>query len=200
MQVDKALIEKICHRLLNHVKLFNDLDSKCGDGETGSNLSRGLLGIGQKIQESKSSISVKDLGMTLNSGGCGTLGTIWSFLLMKCEEAKTLPEALEILKTVFDKLSTGAKVGDKTMGDALLPWIEALQKGKGPREAADLARMGAEATSKMVGKFGRAKYAGERSLGTRDPGALATAIILDEVSRFMENSKGAPDEEVPQQA
>ena len=119
---------------------------------------------------------------------------------MKCEGVKTLSEALEILKMVFDRISTGAQVGDKTMGDALLPWIEALQKGKGPREAADLARIGAEATAKMVGKFGRSKYAGERSLGTRDPGALATAIILDEVSRYMENSKGATREEVPQQA
>ena len=101
---------------------------------------------------------------------------------MKVDPAPDLSGALPILEATFQKHS-GAQVGDKTMGDALLPWIQSLKAGRSPEEALSESFKAVEATAQQTGKFGRSKYAGDRSLGTIDPGAYATWMILDEVSK-----------------
>ena len=45
--------------------------------------------------------------------------------------------------------------------------------------AAAAADAGAEQTSTMVARFGRAKNMGERSIGTKDPGAVSIAILFN---------------------
>lgn len=67
-----------------------------------------------------------------------------------------------------------AKPGDKTMVDALYPAIDAIIETQGSLKeimtaAAAAADAGAEQTSTMVARFGRAKNMGERSTGTKDP-------------------------------
>jgi dihydroxyacetone kinase-like protein len=76
--------------------------------------------------------------------------------------------------------------GEKTMVDALLPAVEALEEsaalGAAPAEAlaraADAAERGALDTIPLVATKGRASYLGERSAGHQDPGAASTAILL----------------------
>ena len=81
----------------------------------------------------------------------------------------------------------GAKVGDKTMVDALMPAVEALEAsaaaGASPRAAlaaaSRAARRGAEATAAMVSRQGKSRYLGERAVGCQDPGANSIAIIFE---------------------
>ena len=49
-------------------------------------------------------------------------------------------------------------------------------------EAAIVARERAEATRPMLAKRGRAAYTGERSIGTLDAGAVAIAVMFEQVS------------------
>jgi dihydroxyacetone kinase len=84
----------------------------------------------------------------------------------------------------------GAKPGDRTMLDALDPFVRALQQGvaikgagaKPTREAVlaavEAAERGAEATAQMQPKLGRSSYLGGRVLGYPDPGAKAIAVWL----------------------
>lgn len=84
----------------------------------------------------------------------------------------------------------GAEPGDKTMMDALaaaaararsdatLPLSEALAN------CAQAAMAGAEGTSTMVARFGRAKNLGERAIGHCDPGAVSMALILQFMAEF----------------
>lgn len=72
---------------------------------------------------------------------------------------------------------SGAKVGDKTMMDALIPASQAIAAYSGSDEAglfdaaAQAALQGAEASKQFVSKFGRAKSYGEQTIGTpRMPG------------------------------
>ena len=80
----------------------------------------------------------------------------------------------------------GAKVGDKTMMDALLPAYDAYRAAltdnsdfsTALRQMADAAERGKESTRDLVAKLGRASRLGERSRGTLDAGATSCALIL----------------------
>jgi dihydroxyacetone kinase len=79
-----------------------------------------------------------------------------------------------------------ARLGDKTILDALLPVEAALAGAAGDgaplavgMEAARAAAIeGAEATAGMAAAVGRSSRFGERSRGTPDPGATSFAIIV----------------------
>lgn len=72
----------------------------------------------------------------------------------------------------------GAKAGDRTMIDALLPALAACRHGEGLAGIASAAELGAETTSAMFPALGRASYLGERAVGIPDGGAVAVAIWL----------------------
>jgi dihydroxyacetone kinase-like protein len=79
-----------------------------------------------------------------------------------------------------------AEVGDKTMMDALLPAVEALNRAAAGGEAvavaldkaAAAAEAGAENTKDFQARFGKARNLGERSIGHQDPGATSMAMLL----------------------
>jgi triose/dihydroxyacetone kinase / FAD-AMP lyase (cyclizing) len=75
----------------------------------------------------------------------------------------------------------GAGPGDRTMLDALIPAVEALERGEGLAEAAQAARAGAETTAGMTkAHAGRSSYLAESALkGVADPGAAAVAAALE---------------------
>jgi dihydroxyacetone kinase len=74
----------------------------------------------------------------------------------------------------------GANRGDRTMLDALLPAVEALEAGGDLTAAADAARSGAAATAGMTkARAGRSSYLGSKDLtGVVDPGAAAVAAAF----------------------
>ncbi len=95
--------------------------------------------------------------------------------------ARALETSLETLKRLG-----GAEPGDKTMIDALEPFVRAFsgaaEGGSGTTEAwssaLPAANEGAEATSGMVSTKGRSSKLGERSRGHKDPGAASMVLVL----------------------
>jgi len=81
---------------------------------------------------------------------------------------------------------TKARVGDKTMIDALEPAVgaanSAAEAGRSARDAilsaADAAEEGARATRSMQARFGRAKNLGPDSVGNEDPGAVSVSLLF----------------------
>ena len=74
----------------------------------------------------------------------------------------------------------GARVGDKTMVDAIAPAVDALEKDGGTlQSAADAAKTGAESTKDITANRGRASYVGEAARGVVDPGALVMAWFFE---------------------
>ena len=84
---------------------------------------------------------------------------------------------------------SGAKVGDKTMMDALIPASQAIAAYSGSDEAelfaaaAQAAAAGAEASKNFVSKFGRAKSYGEKTIGTPDAGAMSMSRFFQGLAR-----------------
>ncbi len=127
--------------------------------------------------------------MTLNGGSAVPLWNTWLDGLQE-----VAPEGDEIdvdgLKAIFaralEELSdmSGAKVGDKTMMDALIPASQAIAAYEGGdenglfAEAARAAAEGAEASKQFVSKFGRAKSYGEKTIGTPDAGAMSMSYFF----------------------
>jgi len=72
------------------------------------------------------------------------------------------------------------------MMDALVPAVQAIESAAGSGEpvaralelAAEAARKGAETTTDMIARYGRAKFLGERTRGSPDAGATSIALIF----------------------
>jgi dihydroxyacetone kinase len=84
----------------------------------------------------------------------------------------------------------GAAPGDKTMLDALLPFVEELERRVDGgetwqdawRAAAEVATAAARATADLRPKVGRARPLAERSVGTPDAGATSLAMCARTVA------------------
>lgn len=127
--------------------------------------------------------------MTLNGGSAVPLWNTW---LDGMQEAAPEGETVDVagIQAIFAQALTelnemsGAKVGDKTMMDALIPASEAIAAYTGSDEqalftaAAQAAAAGAEATKQFVSKFGRAKSYGTQTIGTPDAGAASMAYFF----------------------
>jgi dihydroxyacetone kinase-like protein len=87
----------------------------------------------------------------------------------------------------------GAKVGDKTLMDAVIPAQEAYQAAveggaslpEALKKMADAAEAGKDSTVDLVAKIGRSARLGERSRGVLDAGATSAALILQTFARVL---------------
>ena len=170
-------------------KMLCELDSVAGDGDHGVTIARMAESMKNKV-EAHDSANIKDLLDDLSNGG--SAGPLWGtvfggFADAAPEDAKevSLEELHAMLaqaKEDFEDISK-AKIGDKTMVDALYPALEAGMAAEGDAKTVfaamgKAAAEGAEKTADMIARFGRAKNVGERSLGTKDPGATSISILL----------------------
>jgi phosphoenolpyruvate---glycerone phosphotransferase subunit DhaL len=85
----------------------------------------------------------------------------------------------------------GAKPGDKTLIDAIIPALDRvealLREGQTDvrtafRAASEAATEAVEGTRSRPAKRGRRSYAGDRTVGTLDPGIVAVAMMLTAVA------------------
>ncbi|MFE9310248.1 dihydroxyacetone kinase subunit DhaL [Streptomyces sp. NPDC006706] len=163
------------------------LDSPIGDADHGSNLQRGFTAVRAALDKEAPQTPGAILvlaGRQLISTVGGASGPLYGTLLRRT--GKALGDAAEVsekqlaqaLRAGVDGVMTlgGAAPGDKTMIDALVPAVDALGDGFAAARAA--AEAGAEATTPLLARKGRASYLGERSIGHQDPGATSSALLI----------------------
>ncbi|MGB5708043.1 MAG: dihydroxyacetone kinase subunit DhaK [Arenicellales bacterium] len=181
----KALIEHCCDLLISAESELNDLDAKSGDGDTGSTLStaaRALKGSLNRMPLADLTQLFRAVGNELSQTMGGSSGVILAIFFCAagdaCASGKTTSAAL---LAGLERISQvgGAKVGDRTMIDALEPALIELPNGFD--EAANAARTGADNTASIGrAKAGRAAYVPkENLLGNNDPGAEAVARLFE---------------------
>ena len=137
--------------------------------------------------------------MLLSMGGAS--GVIFGSLYLagaKEMEAKEVLGATELARMERKSLIAiqergKAEVGDKTMVDALVPAVEAMEKTAGEgllamlKAAEEAARQGVEDTKRYQAKFGRAKSLLERAIGYQDAGATSVWLIFQGMREFVED-------------
>jgi dihydroxyacetone kinase-like protein len=176
---------------------LTELDSAIGDADHGSNMDRGMKAVVAALDGAEFDTAdalFKKVGMTLVSTVGGASGPLYgTFFLrfgsaLKDVEEMSAPTIAAALRAGVEGIVSRGKAepGDKTMVDALVPALEALQGagddaalGEALRASADAAGEGMKATVPMEAKRGRASYLGPRSVGHQDPGATSTHMLLD---------------------
>ena len=175
---------------------LTQLDSNIGDGDHGENLARGFNAVLAKMPGwtgNDPAALFKNVAMTLIGTVGGASGPLYgSFFLDASKAAAGCAElTLADWGRVFDAGVRGvqsrgkANIGDMTMLDALTPALEVLQHAPPDgelsavlRRSADAAGKGAESTTPMFARKGRASYLGERSAGHPDPGSVSSHLLL----------------------
>jgi dihydroxyacetone kinase-like protein len=93
-----------------------------------------------------------------------------------------------------------AMQGDKTLLDAVIPAVDKLDEfsKSAPedlvgafREAAAAAKAAIEFTRNWPAKRGRQSYAGDRTIGTLDPGIVAVAMMMQAIVAALETNYDA---------
>ena len=195
----RARLDHACEAVAAAEAELTEIDSKFGDADHGLTMSKIAGAISEAVNASEGGIQsmLDDAAtavMSLNGGSAVPLWNTWLDGLQ--EEA---PEGDEIdvagLKAIFAKAleelddMSGAKVGDKTMMDALIPASQAIAAYEGDDAdglfavAAQAAAQGAEATKEFVSKFGRAKSYGTKTIGTPDAGAVSMSWFFQGLAR-----------------
>jgi phosphoenolpyruvate---glycerone phosphotransferase subunit DhaL len=185
---------------------LSEIDGATGDGDHGINMTKGFRRTKEKLGEQQVSVpqGLDMLGQVLLAEIGGAMGPLYGSFFIDMGQA--CGDSATIDKEVFSKMLKaavavmqdlgGAKVGDKTMMDALVPAAEeydkAISEGASFSEAldrmTDAAEKGKEATRGMVAKLGRASRLGERSRGILDAGAASCTLILKTFSDTLQSA------------
>lgn len=191
-------IDAVCACLQQAEALLTDMDQKVGDGDLGISMARAAQGIREDIagwpSEDDPAAVLRAMSATVRRVVGGTSGPLYAILLMRAAasldsqgrvDAPAWSAAFaEAVRGVMEL--GGARAGDRTMVDALLPASEALQAalaagkdaGAALEAAAAAAAQGTAATAAMTPRRGRSSYIGQRAVGHPDPGAHAVALWL----------------------
>lgn len=195
-----AALEHVCGLIISSEPMLTELDSRVGDGDHGFGMKDGFTEL-QSVLKNKQFTDFHDLtrttGIALVKSMGGASGVIFGTLFIGGHEALVDADGnprqtldADALRRYF-RLSAQTiahrgrtRANDRTMLDALLYAVEAMEASDTDDVAQllkcgwDGACRGAEATSQMRPRLGRAKNFREQAIGWPDPGAVSTSIIF----------------------
>jgi len=136
----------------------------------------------------------------------GTSGVLWGAALNAAATVlgdRDVPEdghsVVGAVRAGYEALVALGKAapGDKTMLDALAPFVEAFEKRVGAGadwrtawlRSAEVAQKAAAETADLRPKVGRARPLAERSIGTPDAGAVSLAMCVNTVAELIEEKR-----------
>jgi phosphoenolpyruvate---glycerone phosphotransferase subunit DhaL len=202
LQVERGL-RTIARISLENEKYFCDLDGEMGDADFGKSIRDGFSAVLNELP----SIDRADIGTFLIKVGTvfashagGTSGPMWGTAFLKAGlKAKgktelTMADLVQMGRAAVQGIMArgSAQVGDKTLIDAIVPALDKVEEldqgGKSDfksafQAASEAATAAVEGTRHWPAKRGRQSYAGDRTIGTLDPGIVAVAMMLTAVAQ-----------------
>ena len=201
LDTTEFVVRSIAQTCVDNEKYFGDLDSVVGDGDFGYSLARGfeqVIAHWDEYDREDSGTFLLKIALVISSRIGGTSGPIWGTAFMRAGTALkgidsvSGADVVAALRTSIEgiKKRGNSDVGDKTLLDALVPAIDALEAsvlegdsgGLSMQKLAAAARTAAEATSSLKALRGRASYSGDRSIGSPDAGAVAVAVLAEQLA------------------
>lgn len=203
--VAATLAQRVADSLIDAQEVLGVLDSVAGDGDHGLGMVRGVeaAALASKAAADEGAGLADTLtaaGDAWSAASGGTSGALWGAALRAAgvtltnDRSATSADLVAAVRAARDEIvrKGGAQPGDKTMIDALSPFVDALEfRCPVPdgelrdawNDAARTATRAAEATADLVARRGRARPLGARSLGHPDPGAVSLALVLRTIGR-----------------
>lgn len=174
-------------------------DSVVGDGDCGIGLKRGaeaILKVLPSISSDDAMMTFAKICPTVENTMDGTSGALYAIFLNSLasnlraqDNSSSTPVTNEVwaeaLAMSIEDLGkyTPAQPGDRTLMDALVPFVEILQKTGSTKEAAKAAKVGTDKTKGMKARLGRSVYVGGTGFEeVPDPGAYGLSIFLSGIA------------------
>ena len=205
-QTARAAVEAVDALLRDHEEQLGRIDAVAGDGDHGRGMVKGIGAASRAVdalgQEAGVAFVLGRAGDAWAEFAGGTSGVLWGAALeafgrslrddRETIEATDVVEAAQAFADSIVHLG-GASRGDKTMLDALLPFVDELRSSVASgrsltdawQAAAVVAVSEGEATADLKPKVGRARPLAEKSLGTPDAGATSMGMILTRVGEVL---------------
>lgn len=183
---------------------LTEIDTIIGDGDHGEGMKIGFSALRELLSATEYQTAydlVRASGLELMRVMGGASGVIFGTMLIGGREAFRDKESLngDDLIAYFHMgcdaiMKRGrAAAGDKTMLDALIPAVAAMEQRR--TETADVAELlqaaakgadeGAKASAQLLPRTGRSKNFREKGIGHPDPGAVSTALIFSGISQHI---------------
>lgn len=178
---------------------LRELDAALGDGDLGITVGKGCAAVRAKLVElddpSPAEV-LRSAGTAFATANPSTLAALVGGGLLAAAGAVGdaasfgRDEALRVGRAAASSIQTRGKaeLGDKTILDALVPSLDALDGAEGDSAIDAMvaaARSGVEATAGKQSQRGRASWLRERSIGRPDPGATAYIRFLESVQAVL---------------
>ncbi|MGI9478836.1 MAG: dihydroxyacetone kinase subunit DhaK [Hyphomicrobiaceae bacterium] len=181
----RARLEGCCAMLMACEEALNALDAKSGDGDTGSTLAgaaKAMLGAADRLPFANHADLCRAIAQELSQTMGGSSGVLLAIFFAATGDAAASGQSInDALRAGLARVQEvgGARLGDRTMIDALSPALDAWPDGREATAAA--ARAGADHTATLLkAEAGRAAYVGAAQLeGHADPGAEAVARVFE---------------------
>jgi dihydroxyacetone kinase-like protein len=193
-----ALLDGALARLAESRDELRRLDADLGDGDLGITVDKGCTAVRAKLaelDEPSPADVLRASGSAFATANPSTFAALVGGGLLAAAKAVAdagklgRGETVAVARAVADSIMTRGKaeLGDKTVLDALVPSVEALERAdgdEGPALAAmvDAARRGVEELTSSESRRGRASWLRERSAGRPDPGATAYLRFLESLA------------------
>jgi len=188
----RTMLRKALTQIKERENEFSQLDAQTGDGDHGTAIVTAFttaVKTAEKGTEFKTMLNETGFAIMMETSG-STSSLLGAFFLGMGNSASGTELDAAGVKAMFAgglanvRKQTKADIGDKTMMDALIPAVNAMEEctsddiGDLLSAAAEAALKGAEASIDMVAKFGRARNYGERSKGFMDSGAASWSTMF----------------------
>jgi len=197
-----AALESAAASLVQHETDLNQLDAVAGNGDHGRVMVRGSRAAASAAQRAVAEDAGAATTLLLAADAWsdragGTSGALWGAALraaarVMSDDTVSPHTATTALRAALDAITAygNARLGDKTLVDAFLPFVESFEQdmqaglplGAAWVNAADTAARAADATASLTPRLGRARPLAARSLGHADAGAMSFAIAMAAVS------------------
>lgn len=193
-----AMVDSALARLAASRDELRDLDAAIGDGDLGITVSRGCEAVHIKLSDlddpSPGQV-LRAIGSAFANANPSTMAALVGGALLAA--AKVVgdqgdlgrADAVRLGRAAADSIAVRGKceLGDKTILDAIIPSLNALEastESVGPALAAMVVATthAVDETALLQSRRGRAAWVGERSIGHPDPGAMAYLRLLKAIS------------------
>jgi len=176
----RAWLLNFSEKIQENKQYLSDLDQAIGDGDHGSNMSRGVTAVEAAISDEsleKASDVMKKAAMAMVSKVGGASGPLYGSAFLEMAKVIDNEPVKAVIAAGLDgiKKRGKAELEDKTMVDMWAPVVTAVTTGELTADVIDQAKV---ATKPLKAKKGRASYLNERSIGHLDPGAVSSSYLF----------------------
>lgn len=179
-------IQSGCNAVIKEEPTITEYDTVVGDADCGYTLRDGAKKVlsfidGKDLSRLPETLAALVRELEVSMGG--TSGALYCIYLTalagSLANESSVPKALKAaLEQFFDY--TNARLGDRTMMDALIPFIDTFAESGDVQQALKMASDGVEGTKTMQAKLGRSTYLDEKATqGIPDPGAYGLYVLLN---------------------